>query len=330
MSDNPYFWIGFTAFILTMLALDLGVFHKKSHTVSFKEALSWTCVWITFASAFGVWIWMTRGSQIGTEFFAGYLIELSLSADNVFVFALLFAYFKVPLQYQHKVLFWGVLSALILRFVMILAGAALIKSFGWIIIIFGIFLVYTGLKMLFKKDEEAHPERNVVVRWFTKTIPTTETFVDDKFFVKRGTRWMATPLLVVLLCVEISDVVFAVDSIPAIFAVTKDPFIVFTSNVFAIMGLRSLYFVLAGAMDKFYLLQKGLGLVLGFVGVKMLLAHFDSYLRTAMPSLDIEWKIPTGIALGVVAAILAGSIVGSLIWPKRKDDEKDENLAHGG
>lgn len=304
MTDNIYIWAGFGAFILFMLALDLGVFHRKSHTVSFREALTWTGVWVTLASAFGWWIWRDRGSQAGVEFFTGYLIELSLSADNVFVFALIFSYFAVPKEYQHKVLFWGVLTALILRFVMIWAGAALINNFSWVIYVFGAFLVFTGLKMILKKDEEMHPEQNPVVRWFTRLVPVTKEWHGDKFTVKIDGRRMATPLMVVLVCVEISDVVFAVDSIPAIFAVTRDPFIVFTSNVFAIMGLRSLYFVLAGAIEKFHLLKTGLGIVLAFVGAKMLLAHSGL------------WKMPTALALGVVAGVLLLSIIASLIWPK--------------
>ena len=304
MTDNPYIWAGFGAFILCMLALDLGVFHRKSHSVSFREALTWTGVWVTLASIFGWWLWRDRGTQAGVEFFTGYLIELSLSADNVFVFALIFSYFAVPKDYQHKVLFWGVLTALILRFIMIWAGAALINNFSWIIYVFGGFLVFTGLKMILKKDEEMHPEQNPVVRWFTRLVPVTKEWHGDKFTVKIDGRRMATPLMVVLVCVEISDVVFAVDSIPAIFAVTRDPFIVFTSNVFAIMGLRSLYFVLAGAIEKFHLLKTGLGIVLAFVGAKMLLAHSG------------VWKMPTALALGVVAGVLALSIIASLIWPK--------------
>jgi len=305
MTDNIYFWLGFGAFVLFMLALDLGVFHRKSHTVSFREALTWTCVWVTLACCFGTWIWQTEGPKPGLEFFTGYLIELSLSADNVFVFALIFSYFAVPKEYQHKVLFWGVLSALVLRLVMIFAGVALINNFAWIIYVFGAFLVFTGIKMLVSKDAEMHPESNPVVKWFTRLVPVSKQWNGDKFTVRIEGRLMATPLMVVLVCVEISDVIFAVDSIPAIFAITRDPFIVFTSNVFAIMGLRSLYFVLAGAIEKFHLLKAGLGVVLTFVGVKMLLAHSGVY------------KMPTGIALGTVFGVITLSIVASLIWPKQ-------------
>jgi tellurite resistance protein TerC len=312
MTDNIYFWIGFGVFVLFMLALDLGVFHRKSHTVSFREAMTWTCVWVTLACIFGTWIWQTQGAtpeegaKMGLEFFTGYLIELSLSADNVFVFALIFTYFAVPKEYQHKVLFWGVLSALVLRLAMIFAGVALINNFGWIIYVFGAFLVFTGIKMLMAKDTEMHPESNPVVKLFTRLVPVSKEWNGDKFTVKIDGRRMATPLMVVLVCVEISDVIFAVDSIPAIFAITQDPFIVFTSNVFAIMGLRSLYFVLSGAIEKFHLLKPALGIVLSFVGVKMLLAHSGVY------------KMPTGVALGTVFGIIALSIVGSLMIPKKE------------
>jgi len=240
------------------------------------------------------------GSGKAVEFFTGYLIELSLSADNVFVFALIFTYFAVPKEYQHKILFWGILSALVLRFIMIMAGAALIHQFTWIIYVFGAFLILTAIKMLLDKGAEIHPEANPVVRWFRRVVPTTKDYVGDHFFTKVDGRWLATPMLVVLFCVEISDVIFAVDSIPAIFAVTADPFIVFTSNVCAILGLRSLYFVLAGVMDRFVYLKQGLGLVLGFVGVKMLLSH-------------TPWKIDSLVSLVVVAAILASSVIFSLI-----------------
>jgi tellurite resistance protein TerC len=265
--------------------------------------MAWTVVWVTLALAFNVGVWHFAGPQKGLEFFTGYLIEKSLSVDNVFVFALLFSYFAVPAQYQHKVLFWGILGALVMRAVMIVAGAALINEFAWIIYIFGGFLILTGVKMIVKKDEEIHPERNPVVKWFKRLMPVTSDYRGDRFFVRENGLRMATPLFVVLLLVEITDVIFAVDSIPAIFAVTTDPFIVYTSNVFAILGLRSLYFALAGVMDKFHYLKVGLGAVLTFVGVKMLLAH-------------TAWKIPTLFSLGVVVAILAVAVVASLLRPK--------------
>ncbi|HEY5914595.1 MAG TPA: TerC family protein [Verrucomicrobiae bacterium] len=304
MIDQIWLWIGFNVFVLAMLALDLGVFHRKAHIVSFKESITWTFVWVVLALLFNGGVWHFYGSQKALEFFTGYLIEKSLSVDNVFVFALLFSYFAVPAKYRHKVLFWGILGALIMRAIMIAAGAALIAKFTWIIYVFGAFLILTGLKMVVKREEEIHPERNPVVRWFKKLMPVTAEFREDRFFVKEGGRRWATPLLVVLLLVEFSDLIFAVDSIPAIFAVTTDPFIVYTSNVFAILGLRSLYFALAGVMNKFHYLKIGLGVVLAFVGVKMLLAH-------------TAWKIPTLLSLGVVVVILAVSIVWSLVWPKK-------------
>jgi tellurite resistance protein TerC len=303
MTEQSWLWIGFNAFVLLMLALDLGVFHRKAHVVSFKESMAWTAVWIALAMLFNVWVWKHFGAQKGLEFFTGYVIEKSLSVDNVFVFALLFSYFAVPQLYQHKVLFWGVLGALVMRAIMIVLGAALITKFSWIIYVFGGFLIITGIKMVVKKEEEIHPENNPVVRWFKKFMKVTPDFRGDKFFVRENGIRMATPLFVVLLLVEVSDLIFAVDSIPAIFAVTKDPFIVYTSNVFAIMGLRSLYFALAGVMDKFHYLKIGLGFVLTFVGVKMLLGH-------------TPWKIDTGLSLGVIVGILALSVIASLMRPK--------------
>jgi len=299
-----WLWIGFNVFILAMLALDLGVFHRKAPVVSLRESLTWTGVWVGLALVFNAGLWHYAGSAKALEFFTGYLIEKSLSVDNVFVFALLFSYFAVPAQYQHKVLFWGILGALIMRAIMIVAGAALITKFAWIIYVFGGFLILTGIKMIVKREEEIHPERNPVVKWFKKMMPVTPDYRGDRFFVRENGIRMATPLFVVLLLVEISDVIFAVDSIPAIFAVTKDPFIVYTSNVFAILGLRSLYFALAGVMDKFHYLKIGLGVVLTFVGVKMLLAH-------------TAWKIDTLVSLGVIVAILTMSVVVSLLRPKK-------------
>jgi tellurite resistance protein TerC len=303
MIDNTYLWIGFNIFILCMLALDLGVFHKKSHTVSLRESFTWTAVWIALAMLFNFGVWHYAGSEKALEFFTGYVIEKSLSVDNVFVFALLFSYFAVPAQYQHKVLFWGIIGALVLRAMMIALGAALIANFTWIIYVFGVFLILTGLKMVLKKVEAIHPETNPLVRLFKKMMPVTKDYEGDKFFVRRDGVRMATPLFIVLLLVEFTDVIFAVDSIPAIFAVTSDPFIVYTSNVFAILGLRSLYFALAGVMDKFHLLKTGLGVVLTFVGVKMLLGH-------------TEYKIDTMVSLGVIVTVLAASVIASLVWPK--------------
>lgn len=304
MTGSPLVWVGFSLAVLAVLALDLGVFHRKSHAVGFKEALRWTGVWVTLALLFGAGVWHWAGPEKGLEFVAGYLIEYSLSADNVFVFVLIFSYFSVPPAWQHKVLFWGVLGALVMRLVLIGLGVALISRFSWILYGFGAFLLFTGFKMVFGSPEQIHPERNPVVRWFRKLVPVTADYHGDRFVARTGGRRAATPLLVVLVCVEVSDLVFAADSIPAIFAVTLDPFIVYTSNVFAIMGLRSLYFVLARMVDKFYHLKTGLGVVLGFVGVKMLLAHS-------------AWRIGTGPALAGVAAILAVSIGASFVRTRR-------------
>ncbi len=305
MSVDPlWLWIGFNVFVLAMLALDLGVFHRKAHVVSVRESLTWTAAWIFLAMTFNAGVWHYAGPVKALEFFTGYVIEKSLSVDNVFIFALIFSYFAVPPQWQHKVLFWGILGALVMRVIMIFAGVALISRFHWILYVFGAFLIFTGLKMIFKKDGEVHPEHNPIVRWFRKLVPVSSGHHDDKLLVRMNGRLMATPLMVVLVCVEVTDVIFAVDSIPAIFGVTLDPFIIYTSNVFAIMGLRSLYFVLGGMMGMFHYLKLGLGGVLSFIGVKMLLGH-------------TAWKIETLPALGVVAAILAASIVASLIHARR-------------
>ncbi len=303
MIDKTWLWIGFHVFVLAMLALDLGVFHRKSHVVSAREAMGWTVAWVTMAMLFNLGIWHYAGADRALEFTAGYLIEYSLSIDNIFVFALLFSYFAVPPQYQHRVLFWGILGALIMRAIMIGAGSVLIAKFAWIIYVFGAFLILTGIKMIFKREEEIHPERNPVVKWFKRLMPVTSDYRGDKFFVRENGVRMATPLFVVLLLIEISDVIFAVDSIPAIFAVTTDPFIVYTSNVFAILGLRSLYFALAGVMNKFHYLKIGLGVVLTFVGVKMFLGH-------------TAYKIDTVVSLGVIIVVLAASVVASLVWPR--------------
>ncbi|PWB74512.1 MAG: hypothetical protein C3F15_07810 [Holophagae bacterium] len=304
MGDSTWLWIGFNVFVLAMLALDLGVFHRKAHVVGFKESLTWTVVWVALALLFNAGIWHFSGSQKALEFFTGYVIEKSLSVDNVFVFAMLFSYFAVPPIFQHKVLFWGVLGALVMRAAMIALGAALIAKFSWIIYLFGAFLILTGIKMVLKREEEIHPERNPVVRLFKRLMPVTSDYRGDKFFVVENGLRHATPLFVVLLLVEFSDLIFAVDSIPAIFAVTTDPFIVYTSNVFAILGLRSLYFALAGVMDKFHYLKIGLGVVLSFVGVKMLLAHSP-------------YKMDTIVSLAVVVGIIAASIVASLLRPRK-------------
>lgn len=285
-----------------MLALDLGVFHRKAHVVRLKEALGWSVVWICLALLFNLLIYSWLGPETALQFLAGYIIEKSLSVDNLFVFLLIFSYFSVPSVYQHKILFWGILGALIMRAIFIAAGITLIEKFHWMIYLFGGFLIITGIKMAFQKDKELHPETNPVLRLFRRFVPVTDQYHDDHFFVlKEGKRW-ATPLFVVLLLIETTDVIFAVDSIPAILAVTRDPFIVYTSNVFAILGLRALYFALAGIMQLFHYLHYGLSLILVFVGTKMLIS-------------DI-YKVPIGLALSVIAGILIVSVVASILRPR--------------
>lgn len=305
MIGSIWLWVGFATFILAMLALDLGVFHRKAHVVLFKEAISWTATWVALALVFNLAVWHLAGEEKALEFFTGYLIEKSLSLDNVFVFALIFSYFAVPPAWQHKVLFWGIFGALLMRFAMIGAGAALITRFHWLLYVFGVFLIFTGIRMAFGRIEQIQPDRNPIVRWFRRCVPLAHEYHEDRFVVRERGRWLATPLVVVLVCVEVTDLMFATDSIPAIFAVTLDPFILYTSNVFAILGLRSLYFVLAGAMNLFRHLQLGLGVVLAFIGVKMLLAH-------------TAWEIDTLPALLVVATVLTISVIASLIRNARQ------------
>ncbi len=297
-SDRLFLWIVFNIFVLGMLAIDLGVFHRKAHAVAPREATTWCFVWITLGLLFNAGIYLWLGSEPALEFFAGYLIEYSLSVDNIFVFILILSYFAVPGAYQHRVLFWGILGALVMRGIFIGTGALLLQHFHWVIYIFGAFLVFTGIKMFTQDETAVHPENNPVIKALRRFMPLSSRYEGQCFFVKLDGRWAATPLFVVLLVVESTDLIFAVDSVPAIFAVSGDPFIVYTSNVFAILGLRSLYFLLAGVMDLFVYLRHGLGFVLGFVGIKMLLV-------------DI-YKIPIGASLGVVAGILALSIVASL------------------
>ncbi len=298
---TPWLWIGFTVFVLGMLALDLGVFHRKAHAVGHREALTWTVVWVALAVAFSVFVFREFGHQRGLEFLTGYLIEYSLSIDNLFVFLLIFRYFAVPPPSQHRTLFWGILGALIMRGAFILLGVVLIQTFHWIIYVFGAFLVYAGIKMLRGTDLEVHPERNPVVRLFQRFVPVTSHYSGARLTVRRERRLYATPLLLVLVVVEATDLVFAVDSIPAIFAITRDPFIVYTSNVFAILGLRSLYFLVAAAIARFHYLKVGLGGVLSFVGAKMLLSEY--------------YEIPIAASLAVVGVLLAASVAASLLRP---------------
>ena len=311
-------WAGFVLFVLFFLALDLGVFHRHAHVVKFKEALGWTSLWVTLSLCFGLFIspWVVDGwtHKETVEFITGYIIELSLSMDNVFVIALIFTYFRVPPQYQHRVLFWGILGALIMRGVMILAGAALISRFLWTLYIFGAFLVFTGVKMLFVSDEGVQPERNFIIRLAKKLFPVTHELNGEKFTTRLAGRFALTPLALVLLMVETTDLIFAVDSIPAIFAVTQKPFIVFTSNVFAILGLRSLYFVLAGAIDYFRYLKVGLSFVLVFIGVKMLLDPHGHE-----PSRWFQVEISGSVSLVIVAAIIGIAIAMSIVARKHNN-----------
>jgi tellurite resistance protein TerC len=298
---TPVLWIGFTLFVLAMLALDLGVFHRTAHAVSIREALVWTAVWITLALGFNVGVYVWFGAERAFEFLTGYVIEKALSIDNIFVFLVIFSVFAVPATLQHRVLFWGILGALIMRAVFIVLGAALLQRFHWVIYIFGAFLVFTGIKLLRQRADEVHPERNPLFRLFRRCVPAVHDYHGGHFTVVKAGRLYATPLLLVLVAIEATDLVFAVDSIPAIFAVTQDPFIVYTSNIFAILGLRALYFALAGMMGKFHYLKVGLSLVLVFVGVKMLLAGV--------------YTIPILASLGVIVALLAGAVVASQLRP---------------
>jgi tellurite resistance protein TerC len=309
---TPWHWAGFILCILFFLALDLGVFNRKAHVVKFKEALRWSMLWCILAMIFAGALIPMRGRQEAVEFVTGYIIELSLSMDNVFVIALIFAFFRVAAQYQHRVLFWGILGALLMRGLMILGGAALVQRFQWSLYIFGAFLLFTGVKMLFTDDEGVEPEKNIVIRLARKIFPVADGEHGDKFFVRVNGRRMLTALALVLLTVETTDLIFALDSIPAIFAVTTNPFIVFTSNVFAILGLRSLYFVLAGAIDYFRYLKIGLSVVLVFIGAKMLVSPHDH---------EPKWfqlEISTVVSLLVIAAILTTAILASIVATKRE------------
>jgi len=309
MGDTPFLWVGFNAFVLIMLALDLGVFHRKSHEVSLKEALTWTGVWITLALAFNVFIYYYFDRELAVQFLTGYLIEKSLSVDNIFVIILIFSYFHVPSPYQHKVLFLGILGALVMRAIFIFAGLELIQRVHWLIYIFGGFLIITGIRMLSSKETVVDPEKNFLVRMIRKILPVTSQYDGDKFFTRvNGALW-ATPLFLTLVVIEFTDLIFAVDSIPAILAISEEPFIVYTSNVFAILGLRSLYFALAGIEKYFKYLKYGLALILVFVGSKMAMANW--------------FKIPVDISLLVIAVILGVSMVASV----RKSKKEMKNMS---
>jgi tellurite resistance protein TerC len=315
MIGSIWLWAGFILVVIALLAIDLGVFHRQAHAVSAKEAAIWTLVWISLALLFNgaiylFWDWMMPGSassnsEAALEFLTGYLIEYSLSVDNIFVFVLIFSYFAVPAAYQHRVLFWGILGAIVMRATLILVGAALIERFHWIVYVFGAFLIFTGMRLAFQKDEAIHPDDNPLIKLVRRIIPVATDYEGRHFFIRRAGALMATPLFLVLLLVESTDLVFALDSIPAIFAVTTDPFIVFTSNICAILGLRSLYFLLAGAMDKFHYLKLGLAAILSFVGLKMVLS-------------DI-YHIPITLSLFVIVALLGIAIGASLVRTRRQE-----------
>jgi tellurite resistance protein TerC len=311
MFETLWPWVAFNIFVLALLALDLGVFNRKAHEVSVKEALWYSAFWISLALIFGVVVHFTRGSEDAVNYITGYLIEKSLSVDNLFVLLLIFSYFQIPPKYQHRVLFWGIMGAIVLRMTFIVAGIALIKMFHWVIYLFGAFLVYSGVKMAFHDEtEQVDLEKNPVLRVFRKLMPVTSEFEDGKFFVSKGGVKHATPLFVTLLLVETSDVIFATDSIPAIFAITLDPFIVYTSNIFAILGLRSLYFALAGIMGMFHYLNYGLSVVLASLGIKMLVSGF--------------FHIPVAASLVFIAVTLGLSVAASVVFPRAKDEDAGE------
>ncbi len=304
MSSQVLWWVSFGVFVFVMLTLDLRVFNRRAHEIKVKEALLWTAFWVALALLFGLGIYLWRGHGDALEFLTCYLIEESLSIDNLFVFLLIFAYFAVPPMYQHKVLYWGIIGAIVMRLVFIVAGIELLNKFDWVFYIFGAFIIITAMRMAVQKDEKVAPEKNPVLRLFRRFVRVTENYEDGKFVVRKAGLWLATPLLIVVLVIETTDIVFALDSIPAVLAITLNPFIVYTSNIFAILGLRSLYFALAGIMRLFYYLRYGLIAVLIFVGAKMLIANI--------------YEIPTEIALGVVAGVLFIAVIASIIWPRKQ------------
>lgn len=327
--DYWWFYLGFTGFVLLLLALDLGVFHRKAHAVSFREAATWSVVWVTLALVFNFLLYQfalwkfpqdarllavpgfdpsAAAWRVSLEFLTGYVVEKALSVDNVFIFVLVFGYFAVPAKYQHRVLFYGIIGALAFRAVFIALGSALMQ-YHWVVVLFGAFLVVTGIKMMFAPEKGVDPEKNLLVRLFRRLVPTTPTLDGQRFFVRLNGVLHATPLFVALLFLEATDVIFAVDSVPAIFALTKEPLVVFTSNIFALLGLRAMYFMLAGAMDKFHLLKYGLSMVLVFVGLKMVWLNglYDG-------------KFPIALSLGIIMGVIGLSIVASLLFPKAQAD----------
>ena len=315
MSPDLIPWVVLGVLVVGMLALDLFVFHRDAHEVSMKEAATWSVAWISLGLAFGGFVFLTRGSQAGGEYLAGYLIEKSLSMDNVFLFAMLFGYFAVPGIYQHRILFWGVVGAIVFRAIFIAAGTTLLEAFHFLIYGFGLLLLFTGIRMWRSKGHAVDPQKNVVLRLVRRVIPVTDEYHGQKFFIRQAGKLVATPLFAVLVVVETTDIMFAIDSIPAIFAVTTDPFIVFSSNAFAILGLRSLYFLLAGLIDKFVYLKQGLAALLVFAGVKILVA--DVY------------KMPIPLSLAVIVGILAVAVVASVIANRRRSRDDDHSVTEG-
>lgn len=301
-------WIVFAAIVLVMLALDLGVFHRRAHVIRLREAIVWSFVWIALSLLFNLGVYAYLGPQAGLDFLTAYLVEKSLSIDNIFVFLLIFSYFSVPAQFQHRVLFWGIIAALLMRALFIAAGLTLIQRFEWIVYVFGAFLIFTGIRMAIRKGSEIHPERNPILKLFRRFFAVSNEYEGKRFFVKKDGRWIATPLLIVLLVIETSDLIFAVDSIPAVLAITVDPFVVYTSNVFAILGLRAIYFALAGIMEIFHYLHYGLSAILICVGVKMLISNV--------------YHVPTVLALGFIAATILISVVASILHPRKKSAEE--------
>lgn len=310
LNNKFILWGGFNVLVLGMLALDLGVFHHKDHKISVKEGLVWSVIWIIVALIFNVFVYFWHGYTAAVQFFTGYLIERALSIDNIFVFILIFTYFGVDEKYQYKVLFWGILGALVMRGLFIGVGALLISMFHWVIYIFGAFLLYTGIKMGMTEDKEIHPDKNPVLKFVRKFMPITKDYQEGRFFIRQAGRMLGTPLFVVLVVVETTDVVFALDSIPAIFAITRDTFIIYTSNVFAILGLRALYFAIAGLMNMFAYLKYGLSAILSFVGVKMLISGF--------------YKMHDMLSLAIIGGILTLSIIASIIWKKPEGNQQTE------
>lgn len=298
---NPWTWTAFLGLVFVMLALDLGIFHRRDHEIRMREALIWSAVWIALSLAFTAWIWLANGAEHALMFLTGYFLEKAMSVDNLFVFLVIFTYFAVPKDLQHRVLFWGVLGALAMRAAFIFLGLALIQAFSWVVLVLGVLLLVTGIKMLRHESVEVEPERNPVLRLFRRLVPTTGGYHGHHFTVVQDGRRMATPLALVLVVIETTDLAFAIDSIPAIIGITQDPFLVFTSNIFAILGLRSLYFVLAGVMDKFRLLGKGLGLTLVFIGIKMLVHDY--------------YDVPTWVSLAAIGLLVGGAMLLSVLLP---------------